>query len=388
MNSGFSVNLDVLRSIAVLLVFTQHILRRLYIDKLGWVDTSCLGLFGVLLFFVHTTFVLMESLERAEERGEGLYASFYIRRIFRIFPLSIITVLAALSLHLDSDVNGIRGLSTAPMPGQLTIAANLGLFQNLVAAKSIVNVLWTLPFELQMYLLLPFVYLLARRRKPWWILGLWGACLPFSIWLTGIHFGAAGPRALSLLQFVPNFLPGAIAFALLAKMKPRIPAWIWPFFIVLLFGVFTLSKTSLTGWLLCLVLGCALPAFRETRTIPVKWLAGRVATYSYGIYLTHQFCIWFSLGLLAGAALWIRVLVLVGTLVGLPVVFYHGIESPMIRAGKILASRFSTPVALARQSPLVEKEGSVIMKWFALTLFILAMAVYLYIWHLHGWPLE
>lgn len=156
---GPSANLDFLRAIAVLLVLGQHLLRRTGIFQLGWIDTSCLGRFGVLLFFVHTCLVLMYSMQRSGLTGWDLVKNFHIRRIFRIYPLSIITVLTALFLGLGSDVSSTAGLSHAPFPGKLTVISNLLLFQNLVFAKSIVNVLWSLPFELQMYLILPFLFL-------------------------------------------------------------------------------------------------------------------------------------------------------------------------------------------------------------------------------------
>ena len=110
MSRGPSANLDLLRSIAVLLVLAQHLCRRLNVDQVGWMPTTW-GVFGVLLFFVHTCLVLMYSMQRSELTGWPLVANFATRRIFRIYPLSIIAVLTALALHLDSDVNGIRGLS-------------------------------------------------------------------------------------------------------------------------------------------------------------------------------------------------------------------------------------------------------------------------------------
>ena len=65
---------------------------------------------------------------------------------FSNLPLSILAVVAALALHLDSDVNGIHGLSYGLLPGKVGIASNLLLIQNLTYTKSIVNVLWSLPF--------------------------------------------------------------------------------------------------------------------------------------------------------------------------------------------------------------------------------------------------
>ncbi len=73
---GFSANLDLLRTIAVLLVLIQHLCRRLHIEHLSWIPTTSLGYFGVLLFFVHTSLVLMYSLERTHLGGPSLFVNF------------------------------------------------------------------------------------------------------------------------------------------------------------------------------------------------------------------------------------------------------------------------------------------------------------------------
>ena len=151
-----SGNLDFLRTTAVLLVVTQHLCKRLRIDQLGWIPTSSLGWFGVLLFFVHTSLVLMYSMERTPLSGWPLVRNFYIRRLFRIYPLSILTVVVAVALSVDSSINGIAGLSWGSRPGRVSLLAHLLLVQNIAQVKSIVNVLWSLPFEVQMYVLLPF----------------------------------------------------------------------------------------------------------------------------------------------------------------------------------------------------------------------------------------
>lgn len=73
-----SANLDVLRSVAVLLVLGVHV-----ISRFRHLDIR-MGEFGVLIFFVHTTLVLMFSLERqrAELPGQPLFVPFMVRRFF------------------------------------------------------------------------------------------------------------------------------------------------------------------------------------------------------------------------------------------------------------------------------------------------------------------
>src|SRR5271155_3842427 len=82
-----STNLDFLRSIAVLLVFCSHLFSLLLGEEEKWGFLFHLGQLGVLMFFVHTCLVLMWSLARSSLQGWRLFASFYIHRGFRLYPL-------------------------------------------------------------------------------------------------------------------------------------------------------------------------------------------------------------------------------------------------------------------------------------------------------------
>jgi peptidoglycan/LPS O-acetylase OafA/YrhL len=338
---GFSANLDLLRAVAVLLVLAQHLCKRLYIERFAGMPTSSWGLFGVLLFFVHTCLVLMYSMERRPLAGWPLFRNFAIRRLFRIYPLSVLAVVVALSLHLDSDINGIHGLSRGPFPGIVSVASNLLLVQNLAQVKSIVNVLWSLPFELQMYALLPLFFLWIhksgnRTKKLLWpLLAVWVASVAAAVAQPHIH----ALSRLSILAFIPNFLPGVIAYSL--PHRPRISSFLWPLFIVSLVAAFAVRPNPSTGWTLCLLLGLAIPLFREIQMHWLRWFSSRIATYSYGIYLSHQFCLWVIFGPLASHPPALRICVLVGMLVAAPILLYHGIEKPMIEIGVRLAGRVS-----------------------------------------------
>lgn len=270
----------------------------------------------------------MWSMERSGLRGGPLLKDFYVRRVFRIYPLSVFAIVVAVALHLDSNVNGVAGLSYGALPSKLAIASQLLLVQNLVHIKSIVNVLWSLPFEVQMYLFLPVLFIWARRRRAFFpLLALWAVSL-IGAWIQP-RVGALD--RFSLLRFVPCFLPGIIAFSL--PQIPRLRSYLWPIFILGLVATFTLNPLLPMGWALCLVLGIAIPLFGEIQTKWVRTICNRIATYSYGIYISHQFCIWFALGVLAARPLWLRLGVLTTSLVIVPVLLYHGLEKPMIRVG-------------------------------------------------------
>ena len=126
-------NLDALRAFAVLLVLADHVLET--VDGGGGafhpLDQS-LGRLGVLLFFVHTCFVLMASLERKGESGWTLARAFYVRRAFRIYPLAIVCVLAVVAAGVP-----VRPWEAFRFPDAANLVANLLLVTNLTARPEV-----------------------------------------------------------------------------------------------------------------------------------------------------------------------------------------------------------------------------------------------------------
>jgi peptidoglycan/LPS O-acetylase OafA/YrhL len=124
-----------------------------------------LGRWGVQLFFVHSSLVLMMSLERQKGlRYASPYAAFLLRRCFRIFPLSVLFVAAVcwfrLPLgHLES------GAFLPARFNAFTIASNLLLIQNVTGSESVLEPLWSLPYEVQICLVLPLLLRGARIER-------------------------------------------------------------------------------------------------------------------------------------------------------------------------------------------------------------------------------
>ena len=154
-------NLDTLRAFAVLCVLANHAIMVAPFGS-AVILSYWLGRAGVLAFFVHTSLVLMSSLERHGNEGRDVTA-FYIRRAFRIYPLAIVAILLVFAMHMPSKVP-VHGVVTPYIRPRLPqLLANLALVQNLTASKNVLVVLWTLPIELQMYAVLPLCYLAAKR---------------------------------------------------------------------------------------------------------------------------------------------------------------------------------------------------------------------------------
>ena len=345
-----SPNLDLLRASAVLLVFLAHVLTFRGLVYLGPLNLEGVGILGVLIFFVHTCLVLMMSLERQwnKQGPTNLFTDFMIRRCFRILPLSMLVValVALFRLPLGHvEPHTFVGERLSPQ----IVLFNLLLIQNLSKMTvSVLGPLWSLPFEMQMYLFLPALFLLVRAARSVWRIVL--------VWALSIGFGVLAlrhPGIPLLVRFIPCFLPGVIAYQIQRKKISQLPAFFWPLTIAILTVLYTAGYTEPSWWrrwTACLILGLTVPRFAQ---ISIRWLVvicHVVAKYSYGIYLTHFFTIWFALQRLAHAPRIDRLLVLIILSAGLPVAFYHGIEEPMIRLGKTLADR-SRPARLVKASP-------------------------------------
>ena len=91
MDRYYRPELDVLRFLAFLSVFTVHRMDHLPIDPARhfWLyNISLLGNFGVPVFFLLSAFLITELLMREENQlGTIHIRSFYMRRILRIWPL-------------------------------------------------------------------------------------------------------------------------------------------------------------------------------------------------------------------------------------------------------------------------------------------------------------
>jgi peptidoglycan/LPS O-acetylase OafA/YrhL len=327
-----------MRAVAVL-VLLAHLID--YVVPRRVPETWLMGQLGVHIFFVHTSLVLMQSLERSRKTGSRLVVDFYVRRAFRIYPLAIVCVIAA----YVANVSFSKG----------TLLANLILVQNLVRADNMISVLWTLPLEVQMYAILPLYFTVLRNRH-------WGWSL--AVWVATVGVASLNPTdRLSVLWYAPCFA-GVIAWRLQKVCVKRAAAWMWPL------GMAAVSVVWLqidpisrqwemsVRWLFCLCLGVTIPMFND---LEARWLTAPsklVARYSYGIYLSHIGVLVLCFVWLSGYSLWLQWTLCLILLLALPVALYHLIEEPMISIGRRLLSQGpNTATAAVPAKPNFEAWG-------------------------------
>lgn len=332
--SGDSANLDLIRAVLCVLGGHLHYFVTRHETELSW----HFGQIGVIIFFVHTSFVLMMSLDRTKLAGPPLYWSFYLKRFFRLYPLSIFCVTVAFVL-------GVTPEPTEPFRhwSLVEYASNLTLTSNLFYITPMVGGLWTLPLEVQMYAALPFLHRIAKQRTVAFLLVCWALSVPLAMLQMRITM------RLNVVAFAPCFVAGVISWRLSTLRSRSLPGWLWPFVFVASWGVFLVSSQSRImyyRWAFALVLGLLIPLFQEISYRPLIKVSHIIAKYSYGIYLTHIALILFCLGLQTTPV--VRWLVFVLLMTAVPIALFHGLENPMIRAGQSLSARFFPPSRMPR----------------------------------------
>jgi peptidoglycan/LPS O-acetylase OafA/YrhL len=321
------VNLDFMRSFAIIVVILDHILLAQKIMLVGRWQSQWVGVVGVYIFFVHTCLVLMWSLERKPHTLD-----FYIRRAFRIYPLVLVAIFATLVFR--APIGGtVTDYFAYPNPGLHTIVNNSLLLQNVLGGVNIIGVLWSLPLEIDMYVLLPVLFFFIRKNFSLWpLIVLWGMAValvrPYV--LTGGN---------NFLTVIPCFLPGVMAYVLFRRVRPRFPAWLFPIFLLALSTLFMLRPGVKASWPMCLALGLGLPFFHQIRFAPVARASHEIAKYSYGMYLGHPFAIVLGFYVLRGHSLWLQLGVTFAAIAILSVCAYHLVEKPLINLGARLAAK-------------------------------------------------
>lgn len=341
-----SHNLDFLRSIAVGLVVSRHLMPALHIDGNNIFRIQLLGILGVLLFFVHTCLVLMFSMEQQRTKSNNLYLTFIIRRVFRIYPLSIVVVTAVALTAVVWPGNPILH-SIQPWD----FLTNLLLIQNLTDTPNVIGALWSLPVEVQMYLFLPVLFLLIKKMEGiGFLLAVWVFFVLFAL----LQYKIAFPLS-EMWRYAPCFIPGAIAYSLFkSDLKPFFPFWTLPVLLLLCLSIYMVlgaHSQTMGGYPVCLAIGLCLPLIVPIQNAAAIFTFKTVAKYSYSIYLLHGPCILIVFNCLPDASIPLKLAIFATALTVLSYLTFQFIESPMISLGnKIVARKFgrSTEAALEK----------------------------------------
>ena len=205
-------SLDGLRAFSILAVVLSHCCQILA-SAHGWLGRfEPYGQFGVKVFFVISGFLITSLLIKEQDKtGTVSLSQFYIRRGFRIFPAAYAFILVTtLALHTRLSWGDVaRALTYTTDFGSGGTAQHWPLFH-----------LWSLSIEEQFYLIWPFLFLVLKRGKLAFLIGIIVISPIFRVLLYWIGFPD---------QIDHGFFAASDALAsgsLLALLWTRLPSWI------------------------------------------------------------------------------------------------------------------------------------------------------------------
>ncbi|WP_236067512.1 acyltransferase family protein [Streptomyces brasiliscabiei] len=150
--------LDALRGIAALVVVFDHSSYTFMADfRRELMPQFNTSRYGIMVFFLVSGYIIPASLER-----RGCVRTFWIGRIFRVYPLWAAVVTALLAVNLS-------GIAEMPGFGQQSAAAvavaHATMLQELLGTPNLLLILWTLSYEMSFYLLVVALFTVRLHQQ-------------------------------------------------------------------------------------------------------------------------------------------------------------------------------------------------------------------------------
>lgn len=292
--NSYRPDIDGLRALAILPVLLYH----------AGVPGFSGGFVGVDIFFVVSGFLITGILARELREGTFSIASFYERRIRRIFPTLLIVVAAVVLLSpfvlLPSEITTLPGeaLSSLFFVANIALWRESGYFAAGAETKPLLH-MWSLGVEEQFYLFCPLALWIIFKHAYRWRVSLVASGLILSlalcIWLTprspSASFYLIPTRAWELLAGSVLALVG-LPCGSPGRTAPRSIFAIAGLIAIAISVHFYSRKTSFPGYAAILpVLGSALIIGFAPHTLVGRVLSLTPMTFigkiSYSLYLWH-----------------------------------------------------------------------------------------------------
>ena len=374
---GHLVELQSLRGVAALTVFMGH-LAGIYGGPHWWMRLVPVlnGRAAVGTFFILSGFVLTRMLQD-KILNSNSYIEFYVRRIFRIYPVLLVAASASLTFtiiyrtfYLNVPNGWFHSYFTASRQSPLLLMLCFaGLSAHLLPQA------WTITVELAASALMPFIAWAALQPRG--AKGL--ACLLPPLLLLAVTVGPRTPY--SILMYMPHFIIGSLLFVMPDVMRERMAELPFKAVSVLAAAAILLAFRSFFSrpfndpWMAMVELACAtyiiamLTAGRADipvlRSRTLEWLGD----ISYSLYLIH-FPVIFTVVtviLLGGQALGISVppvlaafitaAVCLAIVLPLSALSLNFVEIPLNDVGKRIGRRLR-PAPGSVAGPVSAAEGS------------------------------
>jgi len=242
MKKIYSKEIDCFRGIAVLAVIFYHLPN----SKLPG------GLQGVTIFFVVSGFLMAKNTIRDEKNRQFSFLHFYYKRIKRIYPFLLFSLVVSIFILGISNIRLIGNIRSE-LPSLIfgynnwwQLNQGVSYFESYFNA-SLFKHYWSLSVELQFYLIWPFLFIVMKRMRRKQVF-----YLIYTLIFVSIHFSL--------------FLPSAKAYYhKVAKLFPFLLG-VWGYFNRITIGRFFEQNSFSKIWLLLLASLCLIlfPIFPYT----------------------------------------------------------------------------------------------------------------------------
>ncbi|MBG8499283.1 acetyltransferase [Enterococcus faecium] len=242
MKKIYSKEIDCFRGIAVLAVIFYHLPN----SKLPG------GLQGVTIFFVVSGFLMAKNTIRDEKNRQFSFLHFYYKRIKRIYPFLLFSLVVSIFILGISNIRLIGNIRSE-LPSLIfgynnwwQLNQGVSYFESYFNA-SLFKHYWSLSVELQLYLIWPFLFIVMKRMRRKQVF-----YLIYTLIFVSIHFSL--------------FLPSAKAYYhTVAKLFPFLLG-VWGYFNRITIGRFFEQNSFSKIWLLLLASLCLIlfPIFPYT----------------------------------------------------------------------------------------------------------------------------
>lgn len=325
--------LDALRGLAAISVFLMHAGSAVS-PTFKYVMTHLfdLGNFGVLVFFLSSGFIIPVSLER-----HGSLRRFWINRVCRLYPLywfSIAGVLVCYAL-------GFAAPEPVVAPHLVsTVLANITMLQDFLGFRPLIQVYWTLVFEMIFYVLVSALFVAKLHTRT--------ATITVGLLITGLVLQLIAlvyrlPLMTANITYLASMFLGTVAYRLYTGQMRRTTAAMIAL-LALITLIWTTIGDSVGGsgtWLSMELLTARVLAYLVfglmflLRSIRVPRALLHLGRISYSVYLIHPFLI--VMLPQAGNPI-LTVLLWSVVLIPLSSATYRWIEQPGIALGRKLAT--------------------------------------------------
>lgn len=336
-------NFDLIRLLAALQVAIVHMIGYLKpADPIVAIVGLGLGLFpGVPVFLLISGFLISRSLEQSTS-----LKTYYRNRCLRIYPALWVCLLVTVGVILACGVGTLAVASTTDWliwwaDNMTGLESYRAAFLDPIGTGQINGSLWTIPVELEFYLLLPGIYWVLelrqhRRNAPLLILLLVSVAIRLAC-VNGAPLSRMGASNLVLPTVLPYlwmFLLGVLAQRNWPAIRPWLAErfhWWLPGYLLARAVAARLHVGSagveINPVFFVLLAGVALSGAMSARSLSNKLL--RRNDISYGTYIYHMPVVNLMLQYGAPASLWSVAIALAASL-GLATVSWRLVEKPFL----------------------------------------------------------